>query len=246
MSLYKFSQFAGAPNKMHQRQRAVIYDNNDPEKLGRVRVTIPGIFEEADKGKHPWIYPHDSYHNAGNDKTANVNVPRIGSTLNVEFHGGSAYHGVYTGTYRNQNNVNNKPFEENYPNVYGTVDHTGNQTLHDTKNHTFTYNHYAIDDTQSDSNNEENSSQPPDDENGNPKASHSYGKDGSISTGTQGNHTTTTQKDSTHTIGGSYSKTSSGDMTHQTNQTMTQKASSNITNSAGSDIVHKASKIFLN
>ena len=263
MSLYKLSTFAQVPNKMNQRQRATILDNNDPLKMGRVRATIPGIFEEADKDKLPWIYVRSPHDHNGNPKEANISIPRIGATINVEFHGGSPYHGTYSDTYRSKNNVNNTPFENNYPNVYGTVDRTGNSHIHDMVAGTNVYSHVAKTDDESTDDVDEGDTGSTSSSGGTSfqakepirekidagtvaKMVHSIVADGSISTTSQGSHTTDIAQDANHTVRGNYTMNSVKNMLLSALNNMTHTASGTITHSSGSDIINKAQKIFLN
>lgn len=148
MSLYKFSQFANAQNKLHRPYRAEVVDNNDPSKLGKVKIKIPGLIE-GDNSKLPWAYPQNPYAFGGHPKSAAFHAPRVGSLLTVVFPYGNVYNLFYTGYWHSQNNYAMDPFKTNYPNRYGFVDPTGNTLVHDMTTHDITYQHVAQDDNQS-------------------------------------------------------------------------------------------------
>ena len=55
----------------------IVEDNNDPRKLGRVRVRVFNVFEEIPKEDLPWAFPWKDLN--GNQ----FNVPEIGKIVSV-------------------------------------------------------------------------------------------------------------------------------------------------------------------
>lgn len=100
-----------------------VEDNEDPEKLGRVRVNI-SIFEGCETEELPWACPILATH--GNISSAGgLNVPELGSQVRVFFPNGDITAPYYTGA---ELNISNKTtfFDDDYPETYGYKDSVGN------------------------------------------------------------------------------------------------------------------------
>jgi hypothetical protein len=69
--------------------RGVVFDNNDPDKLGRIRVTVPQLFADSATG---WAWPKNS---AG----LVLQPPPVGQGVWVEFEGGDSSFPIWTGTF---------------------------------------------------------------------------------------------------------------------------------------------------
>ena len=69
--------------------RGVVFDNNDPDKLGRIRVTVPQLFADAITG---WAWPK-------NASGLVLQPPPIGQGVWVEFEGGDSSFPIWTGTF---------------------------------------------------------------------------------------------------------------------------------------------------
>jgi hypothetical protein len=128
-------------------QKAKVVNNQDPLKLGRVQVIIPGMIE-GDASLLPWIYPDNQHAFGGDPKTAHFVVPNIGTDLTVNFKNGNIYHAVYSGRNHSQDNYNISPFTPGYPQAYGHVDPSNNSLVIDRKAQTFTYKWVADVDNQ--------------------------------------------------------------------------------------------------
>ena len=104
----------GHPRKFWGPYRAVCEDNNDPEKLGRIRVSHPLIWGPYTKGGlnlSPWAWPKNMMMAGGHchknaDGTVEVQgdmgsfmVPEEGSPVWVEFEGGDPGYPVYSTGY---------------------------------------------------------------------------------------------------------------------------------------------------
>lgn len=102
----------------------IVADNNDPKKLGRVRVLIP-LYEDMDLDDYPWACPCLNTF-LGNSKNAiSFNVPEIGSQVRVSFPTKDSYAPYYSGCEINEENKCTF-FDEDYPNCYGSKDSVGN------------------------------------------------------------------------------------------------------------------------
>jgi hypothetical protein len=69
--------------------RGVVFDNNDPDKLGRIRVTVPQLFADTATG---WAWPKNS---AG----LVLQPPPVGQGVWIEFEGGDSSFPIWTGTF---------------------------------------------------------------------------------------------------------------------------------------------------
>jgi len=101
-----------------------VLDNDDPKKLGRIKVEIKGLLE-GETSSLPWIYPVIPYFLGGSEQSAIFSVPEVGSRVVVIFPYDSIYFGFYVG-YWNTAKESNQLFSTNYPNTYGFIDSKGN------------------------------------------------------------------------------------------------------------------------
>jgi hypothetical protein len=101
-----------------------IEDNNDPLKLGRVRVRIP-IYEDLETTALPWCAPELSSFLGNSQNSICFSVPEIGSQVHVYFPTQDIYHPTYRGADLTENNTSTF-FHQNYPNSYGIKDSKGN------------------------------------------------------------------------------------------------------------------------
>jgi phage baseplate assembly protein gpV len=101
-----------------------VVDNNDPQKLERVRVTIPNLFQ-GDTSTLPWCAPKYGRLLASNGGAGSFGVPSIGSTVFVILQQGDPKFPLYVGM---PVNSSGRPAEAsaNYPNRYGFHDEVGN------------------------------------------------------------------------------------------------------------------------
>lgn len=101
----------------------MVEDNEDPEKLGRLKVRISPYmdFEPEDL---PWACPtlgtHGNTPNAGG-----INIPEVGSQVRVYFPSHDLTAPYYMGAELNELNRTTF-FDDDYPNAYGYKDSTGN------------------------------------------------------------------------------------------------------------------------
>lgn len=101
----------------------IVEDNNDPQKLGRVKVNIPP-YEDFLTEDLPWAAPLLSF--SGNSSSnCGLNIPEVGSQVRVSFPYKDLNAPYYSGAELNEKNRTTF-FDDDYPNSYGYRDPKGN------------------------------------------------------------------------------------------------------------------------
>ena len=119
--------------------QGVIIDNNDPKKLGRVKILIP-LFEDMDMDAYPWAYPLLGTFLGNSPNSVSFSVPEVGSQVRVCFPTKDIYAPYYSGCELNEENKCTF-FDEDYPHCYGTKDSKGNFVKVNKKTETVTFQH---------------------------------------------------------------------------------------------------------
>lgn len=103
-----------------------VMDNNDPLQIGRIKITLPGIFGNI---THPiWAVPH--YNNLAGKGTGEFFPPYIGETVDVFFENGDPEYPRYKGGFWDQGELP-PDFTASYPNIKGWVFKSGIKILID-------------------------------------------------------------------------------------------------------------------
>lgn len=89
-----------------------IVSNKDPDKLGRCRVQVYGIYDDIQDNDLPWAIPEFNFLGS---KVGSFTVPPIGTKVNVRFSNGNIYEPIYTSRLLNENDLPSEK-DENYPN----------------------------------------------------------------------------------------------------------------------------------
>lgn len=105
--LIKLSEYMKPVKPLSQPHKGLVVDNEDPKKLGRVKCTVDKIFEGA-KENLPWIQTENN--------PKNLDVPKIGAELIIEFPFNDIYSPFYTGYW---NSKTDAYLGDNYPNTFG-------------------------------------------------------------------------------------------------------------------------------
>lgn len=101
------------PSKALARpHKGKVVDNEDPEKLGRVKVEITGLLEGAPDDL-PWCIPSTL-------DAQKMDVPKVGDELIIEFPYNDIYAPFYGGGWHNANTKASE-FDEDYPNTFGFI-----------------------------------------------------------------------------------------------------------------------------
>ena len=104
--------------------KGTVLDNDDPKKLGRVKVQITALLEGT-SDTLPWVYPVNAFGLGGNNESSSFSVPEIGSELEILFPYDDIYFPFYRGYWQSVLN-HQSDFDEDYPDTYGFRDSTGN------------------------------------------------------------------------------------------------------------------------
>lgn len=121
--------------------KAQVIDNADPEKLGRVKVNISGIFE-GDAANLPWVYPRRNDLLGGKSDSGRYAVPEIDSYLEVRFPTEDIYSPFYYG-YWEDANTHLADFDTDYPDTYGWVDSNGTKCIINKKQMSLDFTHVS-------------------------------------------------------------------------------------------------------
>lgn len=111
-------------DNLKMTHKGIVVFNNDPKKLGRVKCTIKGQFEESDDTKLPWVFPLNSYGLGGKSDSSLFSVPEVDSELAIVFPYDDIYMPMYIG-YWQSTKTHQVRFDEDYPESYGGEDSTG-------------------------------------------------------------------------------------------------------------------------
>ncbi len=120
--LFKFTDFYKKNRNINFPHRGIVVDNDDPKKLGRIKVKIPQLLEIDDNAKLPWIQPDNPYGLGGRVDTSEFSVPEINSEVTVHFPFEDIYFGYYKGYWQNTAHSHQILFDEDYPESYGKID----------------------------------------------------------------------------------------------------------------------------
>jgi len=112
----------------NQNVKDVIYvgtvvNGNDPQKMGRVTVRVPHIFDNVADGDLPWAIPDRMTGPAGNvGGSASCMVPLAGSKVYVFFQLGNIHSPIYSTDILNTQFFASTVFGSEYPNAWGFSD----------------------------------------------------------------------------------------------------------------------------
>src|SRR5665213_1747664 len=102
--------------KLWGNYRAIVLNNNDPLKLGRIKAEVIPYFVGIDQSIIPWAVPKNPMVEGAGIGIGSSNIPAVGSKVWVFFEMGDAYQPVYDG--EASDGVSGLPSDmtTNYPN----------------------------------------------------------------------------------------------------------------------------------
>jgi hypothetical protein len=90
-----------------------VADNDDPDRLGRCKIQVPGIFDNIQVIDLPWSYPDQTFIGS---KKGNFIVPPVDTLVNVYFDKGDIYEPRYTTKVIDKANlIFSADIEDDYP-----------------------------------------------------------------------------------------------------------------------------------
>lgn len=135
MNFLSLSEQPGRVDNLSLMHRGIVIENRDPLKQGRVKCTIPGIFEdtyvagdpcepsEELKGPTlPWVYPIMPVGLGGQQTSGWFSVPELGTELLIVFPFKDVYLPVYMGYWSMPQTKQSLMTGPDYPEVYGWQD----------------------------------------------------------------------------------------------------------------------------
>lgn len=104
----------------------IVVDNNDPDKMGGIKVKIPGVFEcnETDISALPFVYPLNS--TGGTQDNSSIDIPEIGTQVIVEFINNDPHSGHYIASFISKKSFP-EIFKDDYPSSLGKTWATSNK-----------------------------------------------------------------------------------------------------------------------
>lgn len=99
----------GNDGLFYGKYRAFVRDNNDPERLGRVRMEIPAVLGTGEANWSDWAWPCLPY--GGNDDTGMFLIPDEGASVWAEFEGGQPQYPIWSGVWLAKSNPGEQPSE---------------------------------------------------------------------------------------------------------------------------------------
>jgi len=91
------------------KYRAFVKDNNDPERLGRVRMEVPAVLGVGEECWSDWGWPCFPY--GGNEDSGMFLVPEEGASVWAEFEGGDPQFPIWSGVWLAGSNPGEQPKE---------------------------------------------------------------------------------------------------------------------------------------
>lgn len=148
--LVNFTDSFSKHNKLDIMYVGTVVKNDHPEKLIKVKVQIPDLFNNIKTEDLPWFPLFFSTGLGSSSYTSTTCIPEVGTEVVVQFPYRDIYHGIVTGILRNKIQRQNDPndvdkeiaepafsesyfsnpveqtysidMEEDYPNSYGWID----------------------------------------------------------------------------------------------------------------------------
>ena len=119
----------------------VVVDNNDPDKLFRVKVRVFDVHRGLADEVLPWARPEESSIIFGRSpEIGDFVIPVLGTIVNVTFQNGDLYNPLYSqATIDGKTNIT--IFHEDYPHTWGFTDPSGNLLKVNNLKNTYLFQH---------------------------------------------------------------------------------------------------------
>lgn len=103
--LVQIEDLARPSQNTRQRYVGIVVDNQDPDKLGRIKVKVPNMIETASDDRLPWVYPYRPASTGGSPSSGSHAVPEKFSQVYVTFPTGDPYSAFYESAPLNKGTV---------------------------------------------------------------------------------------------------------------------------------------------
>lgn len=98
-----------------QLYEAIVVDNNDPQKRGRIKARVRILFEGIEDSDLPWAIPTFEHTDGASSESGILVIPKINSKVLLHFQNGSPFHPIYRG-YTIDNSTMLEEGNHHYPN----------------------------------------------------------------------------------------------------------------------------------
>ena len=95
--------------KFYGKYRGFVRDNNDPERLGRLRLEVPAVLGQGKANWSEWAWP--CWPVGGNPDTGQHLIPDEGSSVWSEFEAGDPRYPIWSGIFVSGSNPGELPTE---------------------------------------------------------------------------------------------------------------------------------------
>ena len=118
--LFKFSDIIKKMDNLKVPHRGRVLYNEDPNKCGRIKCQVKGIFESSDTDLLPWCFSKAMGTGVKPD-SMDFHVPELYSEVTITFPYDNVYHPIYESGSISELTKTPGIFDEDYPNTFGTV-----------------------------------------------------------------------------------------------------------------------------
>lgn len=118
--LFEEDDFFESRDNLDKTHTGVVIVNDDPKRLGRIKVFVKGIYDTGDYDAIPWCRPLLPSTTGGSPDRITFSVPQIGSDVEVIFRD-SYYNPLYVNSRIIESQSPKTVFGEDYPNTFGKI-----------------------------------------------------------------------------------------------------------------------------
>ena len=131
-------------NKVGKVYIGEVVDNMDPEKLGRVKVMVPELFQGIPVAHLPWCATQQQNLRGAGPSIGALSVPRVGSRVNVQFESDEIRSGIVISEFNDGANPPDDKLLEDYPNSYGWSDENGTKFVINAQKQEVYFHHKGV------------------------------------------------------------------------------------------------------
>lgn len=87
-------------NELYGKYRAIVTDNKDPKKMGRIKVSCPKVYGDYES---PWCLPCSPI--ADSNGKGFINIPKANDPVWIEFEEGNSHSPIWVGAWWKENTL---------------------------------------------------------------------------------------------------------------------------------------------